>query len=96
MTNKYSIYKNTINDGFEMKYYDPILIPYDEQTDYEFTVPEAYHQKPGNLAYELYGTPKLYWIFAYFNPNLVQDPIFDIKAGMTLIIPSKQRLMSYF
>lgn len=96
MSDKYSIYKNTDSDGYEMKYYNPINIPFDSQTDYEFTVPDKYHQKPGNMAYELYGTPKLYWIFAYFNQDKVEDPIFDIKTGMTLTIPSKQRLLSYF
>lgn len=96
MAGQYSIYKNTDNDGYEMKYYNPINIPFDSTSDYEITIPEKYDQKPGNMAYDLYGTPRLYWIFAYFNSDIIEDPIFGFKTGITIRVPSKQRLMTYF
>lgn len=96
MADKYSIYGNTNNNGYERGYFEPITIPFDDLTDYYFTVPDKYDQKPGNMAFDLYGTPRLYWIFAYFNQDLVEDPLFGVRAGMELRIPSKQRLMSYF
>lgn len=96
MSDKYSIYSNTPNDGYERGYFQPIEILFDDLTDYYFEIPQKYHQKPGNMAYELYGTPRLYWIFAYFNQDIIEDPIFGVKAGMYIRIPSKQRLLGYF
>lgn len=96
MTNKYSIYKYTPSNGFERGYFVPPEIPLDDTTDYYFEVPDGYNHKPGNMAHDLYGSAKLYWIFAYFNKEKIVDPIFDIKTGVQLRIPDKQRLLSYF
>ena len=96
MSNRYSIYKYTKSNNYERGYFEPINIPYDDVSDYYMVIPTGYDNKPGNLAYELFGTPKLYWIFSYFNKDMIVDPIFDIKAGMTIRVPDKDRLLSYF
>lgn len=94
--NNYSIYKYTGNNGYERGYYEPIDIPFDDTTDYYYIIPSGYDCKPGNLSYELFGTPKLYWIFSYFNKDIIVDPIFDIQAGLKIRVPDKDRLLSYF
>ena len=96
MSNPYNIYTYTPNDGYERGYFQPIEIPFDDTTDYYFTIPEKYNQKPGNMAYELYGDARLYWIFTYFNQDQIEDPIFGVRAGLTIRVPDKQRLLNFF
>jgi len=44
-----------------------------------------YVNRPDNLAYDLYGDPLLEWVIPIRNG--LQDPIFDLSFGRTLIIP---------
>ena len=93
--NKYSVYKNTSKDNFYRDYYNPINIDYDD-SDIFLIVTSDFNQKPGNLANYLYGTPRLGWICSYFNRNQIADPIFDLREGMIIRVPTKSRLLSYF
>jgi hypothetical protein len=47
-----------------------------------------YHNRPDQLSNDLYGTPNYYWVFMRRNLNTIRDPIFDLRAGMSLIAPS--------
>jgi hypothetical protein len=89
-----SLYAKTSNNGYYMSYYSPIDIPLDS-TDYFITIDMKYHNKPGRLAYDLYGSERLGWVFRYFNNNIINDPIFDLNGGMTILVPTKERLMRY-
>lgn len=93
--NKYSLYKNTKYDDYYRDYYNPLSIGYDD-TDMYLIVTSEYHQKPGNLANFLYGSPRFSWVFSYFNRNQISDIIFDLKEGMILRLPTKERLLSNF
>lgn len=89
-----SLYSSTYQyDGF-LSYYNPIDIPFDE-TDYYITVSPEYENKPGKLAYDMYGDARLLWVFRYFNNNKIEDMIFDLKPGMNLLVPTKSRLLNY-
>lgn len=89
-----SLYKKTYVDYNYLGYYDPITIPFDD-TDILITIEEKYNQHPGKLAYDLYGNERLGWVFSYFNRSIIQDPIFDLKAGILIRVPTKQRLNNY-
>jgi len=39
------------------------------------------------LAFDLYGTPRLWWVFAQRNPDQIEDPIYDFKPGVTIQLP---------
>lgn len=93
---EYSIYKNTKNENYIKGYYEPIDIELDDTTDYYITVEQKYNQKPGLLALDLYGTERLEWIFYYFNKEKMDDIIFSLKAGMTIRVPTKTRLLKNF
>jgi hypothetical protein len=95
MTYDYSLYRYTDSDGYFLGYYKPIEIPMDV-SDYIIEIEPKYENKPKSLALELYGNTELSWIFAYFNKNVIEDPIFDLKSGMKIIVPTKERLMQYF
>lgn len=51
-----------------------------------------YHNRPDTLSYDLYGTPKYWWVFMVRNIDLIRDPIWDIKSGMVLYVPTLDRL----
>ena len=90
-----SLYMSTRQTTDFLTYYNPINIPFDDTTDYVITITPAYHQKPGKLAYDLYGNANYRWVFRYFNNNKINDPIFDLVDGMSIIVPTKERLLRY-
>ena len=92
---KHSLYANTKSDGILRGYYEPIDIPHDEDTDIEYTVGLKYSHKPGLLAFDLYGDERLNWVFLYYNRDTLKDGIWDLNEGITILIPEKNRLLSY-
>ena len=63
-----------------------------EPDDIRYTIDPQYKYRPDLLAYDLYGTPKLWWVFAQRNMNVIRDPIFDFEVGTTIYIPKKASL----
>ena len=57
-------------------------------------IPTQYDLKPGGLAKELFGNPQLLWVFSAMNRDIIQDPLFDFRAGTIIRVPNKERLMS--
>ena len=94
MSNTSSLYKYTKKNSYYMSYYNPVDIPFDS-SDYLYEVPAKYNNKPGRLAYDLYGDERLGWIFRYFNNDKINDPIFDLKQGMIIRLPVAERLRKY-
>lgn len=74
----------------ENKYLDILKMDLDldqyETTTYTLTV--KHENRPDRLAYELYGNPKLWWIFAFFNQDILIDPIVNFTAGITITVPT--------
>ena len=62
--------------------------------DTSYTIDEIYNLKPQLLAFDLYGDPTLWWVFASRNPNILIDPLFSFVSGTTIFIPSKDTLIS--
>ena len=60
--------------------------------DVLFTVNKTYQYRPDLLAYDLYGDPGLWWVFAMRNPNAIQDPVFSMKIGTQIFLPKKETL----
>jgi alpha-L-fucosidase len=58
-----------------------------EQDDQSYTIERTYAYRPDLLAYDLYGTPRLWWVFAQRNPDQIEDPIYDFKPGVTIQLP---------
>ena len=38
------------------------------------------------MAYDLYDDQNLWWVFAPRNMDIIQDPIYDIEAGLKIYI----------
>ena len=64
-----------------------------EGDDQDYTIERTYAYRPDLLAYDLYGTPRLWWVFAQRNPNEIEDPIYDFKPGVTVQLPKKENLL---
>jgi len=58
-----------------------------ESDDFLYTVEPQYTHRPDLLSYDLYDTPKLWWIFAQRNMDVIRDPIFDLVPGVQIFIP---------
>ena len=52
-----------------------------------YKIERTYAYRPDLLAYDLYGSPRLWWVFAQRNPNEIEDPIYDFKPGVTIQLP---------
>jgi hypothetical protein len=55
--------------------------------DVLYTIKSMHALRPDILAYDLYGDPALWWVFAARNPNSIEDPIFDFQAGRAIYLP---------
>lgn len=64
-----------------------------EADDYLYTIEPQYNYRPDLLAYDLYGTPKLWWVFMQRNMDIMQDSVFDFRTGVQIYLPKKSGLL---
>lgn len=55
--------------------------------DVLYEVEAAYNHRPDLLSYDVYGTTKLWWVFAQRNMDLIKDPIYDLVPGIQIYLP---------
>jgi hypothetical protein len=60
--------------------------------DVVYTIDAIYQFRPDLLAFDLYGDSALWWVFAARNPNVIEDPLLDFRAGVVIQIPTKSQL----
>lgn len=65
-----------------------------QRDDVLFALTKTYEHRPDLLANDVYGDVNLWWVFAVRNKNVIQDPIFDMVAGVKIYIPQKHTLTS--
>lgn len=56
--------------------------------DITYQIDAVYNFRPDLLSNDIYGTPKLWWVFSIRNPSQLQDPIFDFVVGNIIMIPT--------
>lgn len=61
-------------------------------SDQQYTLQAKYERRPDLLSFDLYNTTGYWWIFAMRNPDKIKDPINDMRAGMTIYVPSANNL----
>ena len=66
-----------------------------EADDFKYIIENQYTHRPDLLSYDLYGTPKLWWVFVQRNMSVIKDPIYDFVAGTTIYIPKKTNLQRF-
>lgn len=65
-----------------------------ESDDKLWTVTQTYQYRPDLLAFDLYNNAGLWWVFYQRNPNTLQAPPLDFKAGTRIYIPKITTLRS--
>ena len=60
--------------------------------DIIYQIDAQFNNRPDLLAFDLYGTTRLWWIFAARNPSAIKDPIYDFRTGNIIYIPKKTTL----
>jgi hypothetical protein len=63
-----------------------------EVDDYLYTIEPQFTYRPDLLAFVVYDTSKLWWVFSQRNMNIIRDPIFDFTAGTQIFLPKKSKL----
>ena len=66
-----------------------------ESDDFKYTIENQYKYRPDLLAYDLYGNPKLWWVFVQRNMSVIKDPIYDFEPGTTIFLPKKSNLEKF-
>lgn len=62
--------------------------------DFEYIIQPQYNFRPDLLAYDLYGNSKLWWVFTQRNIDILFDPVYDFRSGITIKLPKKTALLS--
>ena len=65
-----------------------------EDDDTLFTINLTYQYRPDLLAFDLYGTATLWWVFYQRNPNTLTAPPMDFAVGTTIFLPKVSTLRS--
>jgi hypothetical protein len=55
--------------------------------DLTFKINQTYQYRPDLLAFDLYDTANLWWVFYQRNPNTLAKPPLDFAQGVTIYLP---------
>ena len=88
-----SPYFNTKQNQINLEVLTPRTITAEED-DQIYTIERTYAYRPDLLAYDLYGSPRLWWVFAQRNPDQIEDCIYDFKPGVTIKLPKPENIKS--
>lgn len=83
-----SRYRSTPVKDFYLDLWDEIEIT-ESADDLLVELDAKYDERPDLLSFDLYGTPRLWWVFAIRNPDTLIDPINDFKSGIIIYAPTR-------
>lgn len=70
-------------------YLDVSTLPYvDYQKGNNVIVPPECENRIDLFSYQQFGTSRLWWVIALANADLIRDPIWDFKSGMSVFVPN--------
>ena len=82
---------NTANNGEYLEILKIRPVPA-ESDDIVYTIEPQYAYRPDLLAYDLYGSIKLWWVFAQRNMDIIKDPVYDMIPGIQIYLPKGSSL----
>lgn len=83
-------YKTPINSNY-LDIFNKRNIP-SLDNDITYEIEPQYAYRPDLLAYDLYGSSKLWWVFSIRNMESLKDPVFDFIPGLQIKLPQKTTL----
>jgi hypothetical protein len=94
----HSIYQTTPqvnkNQVTYLDFWSGVIIP-QTVNDKLVILDSRYQYRPDLLSFEYYQTPKLWWVFALRNPDVIKDPIWDFKTGITIYVSDKSAIKRF-
>jgi hypothetical protein len=66
-----------------------------EPDDFRYVIENQYRHRPDLLAYDIYGSAKLWWVFVQRNMSVLKDPIYDFEPGVVIFLPKKTLLQKF-
>lgn len=60
--------------------------------DVLYKIEPQYTHRPDLLAYDLYQSSNLWWVFIQRNLDVLRDPIYDFEAGVEIYLPQSKFL----
>jgi hypothetical protein len=91
---KSSPYNNTRQNKLYLELLSIRPVPA-ENDDFRYVIENQYRHRPDLLAYDLYGNPKLWWVFVQRNMSVLKDPIYDFEPGITIYLPKRSNLEKF-
>lgn len=85
-------YSTSMENGYLDLYTRRNIVAQEDDILYE--IEPQYIYRPDLLAYDLYGTSKLWWVFIVRNMDVLKDPVFDFTPGTQIYLPKKNNLTS--
>ena len=58
-------------------------------SDEKYIIEPKYHNRLELLAFDVYGSTRLWWIIALRNIDSIEDPTRDATAGLEIYLPSR-------
>lgn len=92
--NKTSPWSTTLQNNLYLELLEIRPVPA-EKDDFLYAIENQYRHRPDLLAYDLYGNPKLWWVFVQRNMSVIKDPIYDFEPGTQIYIPKKSNLEKF-
>ena len=86
-----SPYFATEENNISLEFFVPRTITA-EDDDISYTIDRIYAYRPDLLAFDLYGNPRLWWVFAQRNPDSIEDPVYDFAPGVVIQLPKLSNL----
>lgn len=59
-----------------------------------YKIEPQYNYRPDLLAFDLYGTAALWWVFTARNPSVLKDPTFDFRTNQQIFLSTKSTLVT--
>jgi len=91
---KFSPYRNTPSNDLYLELLEIVPVPA-EDDDFFYQIETQYTHRPDLLSYDVYGTPKLWWVFMQRNMDVIKDPIYDFQPGTQIYLPKKRNLQKF-
>jgi hypothetical protein len=91
---KTSPWADTRQNNFYLELLEIRSVP-SEPDDFRYVIENQYRHRPDLLAYDVYGSAKLWWVFVQRNMSVLKDPIYDFEPGVVIYLPKKTNLRKF-
>jgi len=91
---KTSPWSDTRQNNFYLDLLEIRPVP-SEPDDFRYVIENQYRHRPDLLAYDIYGSAKLGWVFVQRNMSVLKDPIYDFEPGVVIFLPKKTNLQKF-